>query len=182
MRTSQLFIFVCCLFFALKGYTQTYKKLAIGDSFPNIKGKLLSSKEISIPEHCKGKVSVLIVAFKRETQDQVNTWTQPLLQEFGMHKDFRFIEIPMISSLFNWMSGYIDNGMRKGIASAMHKNVMTYYGPLNSYYRYFDVEDKKLCYLFLLDKNGTIQFIDKGEAQKQNLHLLTNKIKELIGS
>lgn len=182
MRKSQLIIFVCSFFFALSGYAQTNKKLTIGDSFPTIKGKLLSSKKISIPDHCKGKVSVIIIAFKRETQTQVNTWTQPLMKEFGMHEDFRFIEIPMISSFFNWMSGYIDNGMRKGIVPSMHKNVMTYYGPLNSYYKYFDVNNKKLCYVFLLDRNGNILLIDKGEAQERNLLLLTNKIKELIGS
>lgn len=78
------------------------------------------------------------------------------------------------------MSNYIDNGMRSGIAESMHQNVMTYYGPLGDYYDYFDVQDKKLCYLFLLDREGKIQFISKGEATSSKLAQLIQKIKSLL--
>ncbi len=155
-------------------------KLKSGDLFPEIKGELLSSKAITLPDHCKGKVSVLIIAFKRGTQNQIDTWTQPLMKEFSICSDFRFIEVPMISNFYSWLSHYIDNGMRGGIAEPMHKNVMTYYGPLNSYYDYFDVQDKKLCYLFLLDKEGRIQFLTKGEAKPGDLSVLLQKIKILL--
>lgn len=156
------------------------KKLTIGDRFPSIEGELLSSKQISIPEYCMGKVSILAIAFKRGTQPQIDTWTLPLLQEFSTEENFHFIEIPMISNLYSWMSNYIDNGMRSGIAESMHQNVMTYYGPLGDYYDYFDVQDKKLCYLFLLDREGKIQFISKGEATSSKLAQLIQKIKSLL--
>lgn len=159
---------------------QNSDPLTTGDLFPEIKGELLSSKIITLPDHCKGKVSVLIVAFKRGTQPQIDNWTKPLLKEFSIHSHFRFIEVPMISNFYNWMSHYIDNGMRGGIAEEMHENVMTYYGPLGNYFDYFDVQDKKLCYLFLLDKNGIIQFIAKGEPNSENLPALVQKIKILL--
>ncbi|WP_461631550.1 hypothetical protein [Labilibaculum euxinus] len=159
---------------------QNPDKLKSGDLFPEIKGELLSSKMVTLPDHCKGKVSVLIIAFKRGTQAQVDTWTKPLMKEFSIRNDFRFIEVPMISNFYSWLSHYIDNGMRGGIAKPMHKNVMTYYGPLDSYYDYFDVQDKKLCYLFLLDKEGRIQFLTKGEAKPEELSVLLQKIKILL--
>ena len=159
---------------------QNPDKLKSGDLFPEIKGELLSSKMVTLPDHCKGKVSVLIIAFKRGTQAQVDTWTKPLMKEFSIRNDFRFIEVPMISNFYSWLAHYIDNGMRGGIAKPMHKNVMTYYGPLDSYYDYFDVQDKKLCYLFLLDKEGRIQFLTKGEAKPDELSVLLQKIKILL--
>ena len=159
---------------------QNPDKLKSGDLFPEIKGELLSSKMVTLPDHCKGKVSVLIIAFKRGTQAQVDTWTKPLMKEFSIRNDFRFIEVPMISNFYSWLSHYIDNGMRGGIAKPMHKNVMTYYGPLDSYYDYFDVQDKKLCYLFLLDKESRIQFLTKGEAKPEELSVLLQKIKILL--
>ncbi|MBN2598232.1 hypothetical protein [Labilibaculum sp.] len=159
---------------------QDSKKLKPGDFFPEIKGKLLSSKMITLPDHCKGKVSVLILAFKRGTQAQIDTWTKPLMKEFSINNDFRYIEVPMISSFYNWLSHYIDNGMRSGIAKPMHQNVMTYYGSLNPYFDCFDVQDKKLCYLFLLDKEGKIQFLTKGEAKPDELSVLLQKIKILL--
>jgi hypothetical protein len=159
---------------------QHTNKLKAGDLFPEIKGELLSSKMITLPDHCKGKVSVLIIAFKRGTQPQIDEWTKPLMKEFSIRNDFRFIEVPMISNFYNWMSNYIDNGMRGGIAESMHKNVMTYYGPLGNYFDYFDVQDKKQCCLFLLDKEGIIQFIAKGEPTPENLSALLQKIKILF--
>ncbi|WP_321278979.1 hypothetical protein [Marinifilum fragile] len=161
---------------------QTVKKLEIGDQFPTIHGELLSHKEISLPDHCRGKVSLLIVAFKRGTQPQIDSWTKPVLKEFSMYDEFRFIEIPMISNFYSWISNYIDNGMRKGIVPSMHKNVMTYYGSLSDYYTYFGVEDKSLCYVFLLDKEGNIQFIDQGESQSHKSMLLIDKIKTLLNN
>lgn len=160
--------------------SQNAEKLRTGDLFPVIKGELLSYKKITLPEHCKGKVSVLVIAFKRATQTQVDTWTKPLLQEFNTQDDFRFIEVPMISNFYSWVSNYIDNGMRSGIIESMHKNVMTYYGPLGSYFKYFEVENKKLCYLFLLDKEGKVQFITKGESNPEDLEILLQKTKELL--
>ncbi len=159
---------------------QNANKLKIGDLFPEIKGELLSSTMITLPDHCKGKVSVLIIAFKRGTQPQIDKWTKPLLKEFNDYSYFRFIEVPMISNLYNWVSHYIDNGMRGGIAESMHNNVMTYYGPLESYFNYFDVQDKKLCYIYLLDKEGIIQFIAKGEPNREHLTVLLQKIKILF--
>ncbi|GAB7086884.1 hypothetical protein [Marinifilum fragile] len=174
---STLFFFV---FLYSNMSAQTVKKLEIGDKFPTMNGELLSSKEISLPDHCKGKVSLLIVAFKRGTQPQIDSWTKPVLKEFSMYDEFRFIEIPMISNFYSWISNYINTGMRKGIVPSMHKNVMTYYGPLSHYYSYFGVKDKKLCYVFLLDKEGKIQFMDHGESQSDKSKLLIDKIKTLL--
>ncbi|NOU60921.1 hypothetical protein [Marinifilum caeruleilacunae] len=157
---------------------QRVKKLDVGDLFPTIEGELLSSKEIRLPDHCKGKISLLIVAFKRGTQPQIDTWTKPVMKEFSMYEDFRFIEIPMISNFYSWISNYIDNGMRKGIVPSMHKNVMTYYGPLSDYYKYFDVDDKKQCYVFLLNREGKIEFMSKGEAESHKILLLLDKIRK----
>ena len=175
-----LFLFLLSFFALPMTQAQEVKKLQSGDIFPKIEGQLLSSKKISIPNHCNGKVTVLIIAFKKGTQPQIDTWTKPLLQEFSMHEDFRFIEIPMISNLYSWMSNYIDNGMRKGIVQPMHKNVMTYYGPLRDYLTYFDVQNKKLCYVFVLDREGIIHYLDKGEADQEGLSAIIKKIKSLL--
>lgn len=171
---------ICILVICSNLSAQTVKKLEIGDMFPTVEGELLSSKKISLPDHCKGKVSLLIVAFKRGTQSQIDTWTKPIMKEFSMYDEFRFIEIPMISNFYSWMSNYIDNGMRRSTVSNMHKNVMTYYGPLRDYYKYFGVEDKTLCYVFLLDQHGKIHFIEKGNAEPRKISLLTDKVKKLL--
>ena len=177
LRFTVIILLYCFLGFV---NAQEIGKLRIGEKFPKIEGELLSTKAISLPGHCKGKVAVLIVAFKRGSQPQIDSWTKPLLKEFSMHDDFRFIEIPMISNFYSWMSNYIDNGMRKGIVPSMHKNVMTYYGPLNDYFTYFGVDDKKLCYVFLIDREGIIQFMAKGEAQSDKLKILIAETRELL--
>lgn len=179
MIKSIFFILTLSLFSSPFLFAQ---KLQIGDSFPEIKGELLSHKKITIPDHCEGKVSIIIVAFKRGTQPQVDSWIAPTMKKFGNHSDFRFIEVPMISNFYSWISGYIDNGMRSGIVESMHKNVMTYYGPLGDYFNYFNVQDKQLCYVFLLDRKGKIQFHVNGQSSPDQLSILFQKVKSLLNS
>jgi len=171
---------ILCFFYTSNLNAEKIKKLQIGDIFPTIEGELLSSKKITLPDHCKGKITLLAVAFKRGTQYQIDSWTRPLLFEFSRNNNFRFIEIPMISNFYSWISNYIDNGMRKGIVPSMHKNVMTYYGSLDNYFSYFGVEDTKLCYIFLLNKNSEILYMNKGIASPKKIKILSNNIRNLL--
>ncbi|RUT78219.1 hypothetical protein [Ancylomarina longa] len=180
MNKTFLSLLFLCLLYSPMLEAKKIKKLQIGDRFPKMEGELLSSKKITLPNHCEGKVTLLIAAFKRGTQDQIDSWTRPILFEFSQEEEFRFIEIPMISNFYSWISNYINNGMRNGIISSMHKNVMTYYGSLDEYFNYFGVEDRKLCYLFLLNKKGEICYMNKGESSSNEIKTLIHDIRILL--
>ncbi|MFA8433051.1 MAG: hypothetical protein ACEPOZ_00910 [Marinifilaceae bacterium] len=168
------------LFSSFALHAQNEGPLQNGDRFPNIAGQFLTKEKAVIPEHFEGKISLLIIAFKRGTQKQIDTWTLPLFPKAKQNPRFSILEIPMISQYYNWMSDWIDNGMRNGIPENLHNNVLTYYGNLDAYYKFFEVTDKKTCYLFLLDEQGNIQYKTRGPATKEKLAHLNNKINSLL--
>jgi hypothetical protein len=110
----------------------------------------------------------------------LDSWLKPYLDEFSNRSTHVFFEIPMIDSLFARLySKTIDEGMRRGIAPDKHNNVATYYGPIKKYCQMLSIENRKLGYAFLLDKNGIIQWIGKGLAQAEQIDKMINIAKKL---
>jgi len=150
--------------------------------FPIIVAETLSGKKITFPEVTKGKFAFILIAFKRQTQGEVDSWLDPFIKEFGKHKSVTFYEIPMISTGWKWMSGWIDAGMRAGVPKSKHDHVATYYGPLSKYFNHFNVKDPGTVYVFLLDKQGNIIYKNSGPADDYKLSELRRFVNERIGS
>ncbi|MFP4620693.1 MAG: hypothetical protein ACLFM7_05245 [Bacteroidales bacterium] len=150
--------------------------------FPAIEAETLSGEKITFPDVTKGKYAFILIAFKRQTQGEVDSWLDPFIKEFGKRKSVTFYEIPMISKNWKWMSGWIDAGMRAGVPKAKHDHVATYYGPLSKYFSHFNVEDTGTVYVFLLDKNGNIIYKTSGPADDYKFSELRRILNERIGA
>ena len=150
--------------------------------FPAIEAETLSGEKITFPDVTKGKYAFILIAFKRQTQGEVDSWLDPFIKEFGKHKSVTFYEIPMISKNWKWMSGWIDAGMRAGVPKSKHDHVATYYGPLSKYFSYFNVKDPGTVYVFLLDKEGKIIYNTSGPADDYKFSELRKIVKQRTGS
>ena len=146
--------------------------------FPTIEAETLSGKKVVFPDVAEGKYAFLLIAFKRQTQGEVDSWLDPFVKEFGTHNEVTFYEIPMISNNWKWMSGWIDAGMRAGVPANKHDHVATYYGPLKRYFDYFDIDDRGTVYVFLLDKEGRMIFRASGLPEKDKFEALRKILNE----
>jgi hypothetical protein len=146
----------------------------IGMKFPNVTADSLAGTKESIPETCRGKVTLITVAFLRESQGQLDSWLNPFYEKFGKRDGFMFYEIPMISSGYKFMKFIIDGGMRGGIPQFKHKNVVTMYGDVEKYLTALHL-DPRYGYAFLLDRDGVIRFQAQGYANEQLLQELFTK-------
>ncbi len=150
----------------------------IGMKFPNVTSDSLAGTKESIPETCRGKVTLVAVAFLRESQGQLDSWLNPFYEKFGKRDGFMFYEIPMISSGYKFMRFVIDGGMRGGIPSFKHKHVVTMYGDVEKYLTALHL-DPRYGYAFLLDREGVIRFQSQGTATEQLLQELFSKAEAL---
>jgi hypothetical protein len=139
--------------------------------FPEIEAKTLTGNKIVFPQAAYGKKVLYVVAFHRGAQSQADAWYN-FYKELFQPKGYVFYEIPMISNMWSWMSGMIDNGMRSGVPAFKHNNVATYYGPLKKYYEFFEVKDKDLVYVFSVDEKGHIVAKTHGFPTKSAIELL----------
>ena len=145
-------------------------------AFPEISAETLSKKQVVFPQAVGGKYAFILIAFKRQTQGEVDSWLDPFWEDFSGKKGITFFEIPMISGNWKWMSSWIDSGMRSGVPDEKHDHVATYYGPLKKYFDYFDIRDSGTVHVFLLDKKGRIIWRETGPANKTKYE----KLKTLI--
>ncbi len=152
----------------------------IGKTFPKVTAESLAGTKESIPGSCRGRVTLVAVAFLRESQGQLDSWLNPFYEKFGKREGFMFYEIPMISSGYKFMKFIIDGGMRGGIPSFKHKHVVTMYGDVESYLKALNL-DARFGYAFLLDREGSIRFQARGQANEASLKELFDKAEELAG-
>lgn len=148
--------------------------------FPSIEAETLSQKKVVFPEVTQGKYAFILIAFRRQTQEQVDSWLDPFIREFGENEQVTFYEIPMISNNWKWMSGWIDSGMRAGVPNYKHDHVATYYGKLSPYFDFFDIKDKSLCYVFLINKSGGIVWREEGALDSEKYNELRKTLNSFL--
>jgi len=147
--------------------------------FPELKAETLSGIDMKYPDDVKGKITLILMAFKRETQRTIDSWLEPFSKAFENDTTVQFFEIPMLAGAWKLMSPFIDGGMRSGIPKQKHGNVTTFYGDVNKYCKLLSIKDKSDGYVFLLDQNGVIQWRSNGFATEEKLQELFDKIESL---
>ncbi|MDZ7331765.1 MAG: mitochondrial ATPase complex subunit ATP10 [candidate division KSB1 bacterium] len=154
----------------------------IGKPFPELKAETLSGIEIKYPDDLQGKITLILIAFKRETQLKIDSWLEPFSKVFSADTSVQFFEIPMLSAGWKLMSPIIDGGMRSGIPKQKHGNVTTFYGNVDKYCEQLGIKDKSDAYIFLLDPEGKIQWRSNGFATQEKLKELFERIETLKNS
>ena len=148
--------------------------------FPTIKAETLSRKKVVFPEVTRGQHAFILIAFRRQTQGEVDSWLDPFVEDFGGREGITFYEIPMIAGGWKWMSSWIDSGMRQGVPQYKHDHVATYYGPLKEYHEYLEIRDTGTVHAFLLDEQGRIIWRDIGPANDRKYSELKNLVKKVL--
>jgi putative protein-disulfide isomerase len=150
----------------------------LGMKFPEMKAQTLSKKDIIFPAETLGKPTILCLVFDGKAQSLVDTWTTPILEKYP-NNEVNYYEIPMIKSVYKIIKGTIDNGMRKGVPEKLHKNVATYFGSLSDYKTKLMLDDTNNCFVFLLDKEGTIKYVSDNVADADKLNAMYTAIEKI---
>jgi hypothetical protein len=165
---------------AVKGEAMDAVKNAnIGRKFPVVKAKTLAGQETTVPDDAAGKVTLVCVAFLRETQSQLDSWLNPFYEKFGSRADIMFYEVPMISGGYKFMKPIIDGGMRGGLPEFKHKHVVTMYGDVQSYVQALSL-DPTNGHAFLLDREGSIRWQNEGFSNAETLASLFAATEALL--
>jgi len=140
----------------------------IGNKFPEVQDDSLAKTPVSLPDAAKGKVTLVVISFLHQNQSQLDSWLEPYVDKFGTKESHTFYEVPMISGGYKFMRPMIDGGMRAGIPTAKHKNVVTMYGDVEKYIKALNL-DPKYGYAFLLDREGIIRWQGQGFSTPETL-------------
>ena len=107
-------------------------------AFPTIEATALDGRAWRLPDDLD-RTSVLILAFQRWQQSEVDDWIEELGALGCPHPIF---EIPTIGRRYRWMRSFIDGGMRAGIQDpVVRARTLTAYTDVRRVLRALGVQD-----------------------------------------
>jgi hypothetical protein len=138
-------------------------RFPVGELFPSVQGKSLDGQQTMIPDVFKGKKVILVLAYKQDTQFDVDRWGIGFFtSNLSLPPIYEIPTIPgLIPSLFK---GSIDEGMKKGIPKESWKDVITMYGSEGAKLtEWTGTENPNNARVILLDEEGRVLwFHDRG--------------------
>jgi hypothetical protein len=153
-------------------------------AFPDIEGKCLNEKMMSIPNDTKGKMTLVGIAFSKKSEEDLRTWFRPTYSTFINPPksslipvddyDVNLIFIPMLKGLAKGASGKIFSEMQEGIDKEFHPHVMLFDGNFIPYKNELNFGEKDLPYFFVLDAEGKILYETSGAYTEEKFEEITD--------
>jgi hypothetical protein len=125
--------------------------------FPRVDGRNLEGRRFALPMDFAGERNVVLVAFRREQQADVDTWL-PLLRELSAeHADVRVYELPTMSRGISFMRRFIDGGMKRGIPElATREATITLYIDKGPFQQALAISSDRQITAFVVTRDGRV--------------------------
>jgi hypothetical protein len=159
--SNRAFIVVLAFFMAVA----TPLSAHAAGAFPQVTAANLEKRNYRLPEDFEGKLNILVIAYKREQQELVDSWFPAFRQIEQTDGSVRFYELPVISRLTGFFMGWmIDRGMRRGIPSKDKRaRVITLYVDKEAFKTALDLPTSEdTIYLLLVDRRGRVLWRGEG--------------------
>ncbi|MGI2039250.1 hypothetical protein ACRN9Z_14415 [Shewanella frigidimarina] len=146
----------------LSACSTSYPNQAItGQDFPSVTGQTLEKESMAFPDDLQGKMSLLLIGYKQDSQFDIDRW---LIGLDMTQTQVAVYEVPTIQGLFPRMfSPLINNGMRAGIPKPLWKGVVTIYKDGDQVQAFTGNENPNNTRVVLLNEQGkVIYFYDQG--------------------
>lgn len=169
-------IFMFC-FLSMAGVLAAEAQV-IGKMFPSMEAETVEDKKVILPDNVKGKYTLLGLASSKKSEDELNSWFQPVFQKFiqknkGLFENFGYdvnvYFVPMFTGVNAAATGTAKKKALKNIDPNLLPYILFYKGELKTYKEALDFEKKDIPYFFVLDPTGKIIHATSGKFSTQKL-------------
>jgi hypothetical protein len=172
VRASQSFFVVIGLIlaniFAIAVQAQQAELPTIGE-FPALESETLEKQAVQLPQDFQGQRNLLLIAFEREQQKDIDTWLTQMKRYENIDTGFRYYEIPTIEKINRLMRWFINTGMRHGIPDKKaRERTVTLYIDKESFKKSLQIPDEKKIYAILVDRSGKVLWRAAGPYDEAN--------------
>ena len=152
----------------------------IGEKLPRLEAGALDGSRLVLPDSAVGNIALVGFGYKRESQDDLNSWLVPFREEYPLAEGFRAYEVPMMGrKIPGLLRGVINRAMRNAIAGPNRRWVAPFYGDIDAYSKRLGVTDRSQVQMFLLDRNGLVRWYAAGPAVGSALEELRLEVANL---
>ena len=151
--------------------------------FPQLEGRDLQRRAVSLPDDFEGERNVVIVAFRREHQALVDSWLPWLEARAEDDPGLRFYEIPTIGTLWSPARLVIDGGMATAIGDpVVLRRTITVYTDRRRVTDGLGIDRTDTVWLFLVDATGAVRWRGHGAFDTDTADGLAAAIDHLAGA
>lgn len=150
----------------------------VGRMFPEMEAETVEDKVVRLPVEAKGKFTLLGLAYSKKSEDELNSWFQPVFQKFiqkssgllsGFGYDVNVYFVPMFTGVNAAATGTAKRKALKNIDPQLLPYVLFYKGDLKPYKEALDFEKKDIPYFFVLDPEGKIVYATSGPYKENKM-------------
>jgi len=162
-----------------RGLAATESEHSPGAHFPSVKASNLEKRVFSLPAEFEGERNLLLVAFEREQQKNVDTWLREMKRFEELDLGFHYYELPTIQRPSAFMRWFIDTGMRRGIPDRKaRERTITLYLEKKSFLDSLLITDQKKVHALLVDRKGKVLWRSEGVFDEAKGASLRNALGE----
>lgn len=150
----------------------------VGKVFPAMEAETVEDKKVRLPQDVKGKYTLLGLAYSKKSEDELNSWFQPVFEKFiqknkglfeGFGYDVNVYFVPMFTGVNAAATGTAKRKAMKNVDPQLLPYILFYKGELKSYKDALDFEKKDIPYFFVLDSDGKIVYATSGKYSSKKL-------------
>ncbi len=158
--------------------TLTAQSQVIGKTFPDMEAENVEDKKVMLPRDVAGKFTLVGLAYSKKSEDELNTWFQPVFQKFiqktnglmsGFSYDVNVYFVPMFTGVNAAATGTAKRKAIKNIDPQLLPYILFYKGELKPYKDALDFEKKDIPYFFVLDAQGKILYATTGKFTEDKM-------------
>jgi hypothetical protein len=164
----------------------------IGRQFPTMNTSTADGKVIDLPVDTKGKYTLLGLAFSKKSEDDLDTWIEPVFwkfidkpegkidQLFGNNNnyDVNTYFVPMFTGVKTAATNTAKRQALKKMDPRLIPSILFYKGQLKPYKDALDFQQKDIPYFFVLDKNGKIVYATSGRYSDDKMEKVEQILSE----
>ena len=161
----------------------------IGKQFPEMNTSTAEGKVMDLPKDVNGKFTLLGLAFSKKSEDDLNTWMEPVFwkfidkpegkmdQLFGSQTyDVNAFFVPMFTGIKTAATKTAKKKALKKMDPRLIPSILFYRGKLKPYKESLDFQKKDIPYFFVLDENGKIVYATSGRYTDDKMA----KVEEIV--
>lgn len=150
----------------------------VGKNFPDMDAETVEDKKVKLPHDVKGKYTLLGLAYSKKSEDELNSWFQPVFEKFiqkttGLMASFGYdvnvYFVPMFTGVNAAATGTAKRKAIKNIDPQLLPYILFYKGELKPYKEALDFEKKDIPYFFVLDADGKIIHATSGKFSQKKM-------------
>lgn len=150
--------------------------------FPRVRGANLERRSFNLPEDFEGEFNLLLIAFLREQQFEVDTWAPEARRLTRERATFRYYELPTISRSIPFARLWLDGAMRAGIPDrAAREATITLYLDKRAFRAALRLPREDTIYALLVDRAGQVLWRAEGVFTEEKGQALRHALDEQPG-